>query len=388
MAEKAAKSENVEPGVVNLQDDDRWQQRLAEARERRAQSLKEMGRDDKALRKPRKPWEEEADGGHQSAAAAPAVFKKKYDFLDRVNTLKRVTGRETDLNDLEPRPGRNWYPGADENPGESAPSESAPSEMPSQESREEVEDVRDRIPIDNIFDDPNFGTDDNEPVISLLLDTSEPMPPTRTSRPWLHQEIETAEDDTRKAASKEKSATTRKETNTSKKWGLPRWLGLVVLLLIAMSPGPLSVYVPWQAKATGPSSPIFGLQPALGLTSPLVGIPLATSAADWSPVSDVPPSGPLRVLRIQPPEFARRVGSPKSLPQSRGVTVGFELAAAATSNSIPLRSSPAGPRLTLSMFERIGGDPTQLIALPPVLAGVSLDAISPVSRPDVTSRVQ
>ncbi|MGI9393716.1 MAG: hypothetical protein ACR2OY_03650 [Boseongicola sp.] len=387
MAEKAAKSENSEPGVVNLRDDERWQERLAEARERRAQSLKEMGRDDQSSRKPRKPWEDEASAGQQSDAALTET-KKKFDFLDRVNTLKRVTGRETDLNDLEPQPGRNWYPGADDNSGEIAPTNTAPSELPIQETREDIDAARDRPPIDNIFDDPNFGTDDNEPVISILLDTSEPMPSSRASRPWLQQNLETGEVAVQTAASNEKLRASQEEASRSKKWGLRRWIGLTVLLLIAMSPGPLSVYAPWQTKATGPASPIFGLQPALGLRSPLVGIPLTTSAADWSPASDMPPAGPLQALRSQPPEFVRRIGSPEQPWRPRAVTIGIELTDAGKINSIPSRSSPAAPRLTLSMFERIGGDPTQLIALPPVLAGVSYDAISPVSRPDVILRIR
>ena len=383
MADKAAKSDEAGRDVVDLQDNERWQERLADARARRAQTLKEAGRDDGTSRKPRKPWEEETAVDFQTAVEAPTERKNKFDFLDRVEVLKRVTGRETDLDDLEPRPGKNWYPQAGEMPVEPNPREAAPKgTLPSPPSEGE-DTALVHAPVDNIFDDPSFDDDDSEPVISLLLDISEPLPSSSLSRPWLQHEDEFEDGDFPSSPAAVQSRVTGDKARKTRFLGLPGWIGLVILILTAIAVGPLSAYAPWQTRATGPAPPFFGVQPALGITASFVEVPPATSAIDWRPASKIAPNGPLSVDRSNPPEYVRTLNPNEALPQYGAASFGVDMPTPAFVIPILSKSSPVAPRLTLSMFERISGDPTRLVVLPPALASVSVDAISPVSRPDV-----
>ncbi len=388
MADKAAKSDKAAHAVVELQNDESWQERLADARARRAQTLKELGREDGEVRKPRKPWEEESAVDNQTTAEPPVEPNNKFDFLDRVNVLKRVTGRETDLNDLEPRPGRNWYPEADEISDDVPARDAAPADTPQANPPEDDHTARASAAVDNIFDDPNFGTDDSEPVISLLLEPSEPMPPSGASRPWLQRVDENEDDGVETALATANPRDDGGEAEKARKSNLLGLIGIAVLVFVAIAAGPISVYAPWQARATGPATPFFGVQPALGITASFVEVPVASSTTDWRPTNNAPPAGPLRTSRPNPPEFVRTIKTFEALPQSGAATIAIKLPLSAFAYPNSQRLTPIEPRLTLSMFERISGDPTRLVALPPSLASVSVRAIHPVARPEAVLRTQ
>ncbi len=392
MAEKAAKSGDAGPSVVDLQSDVRWQERLSEARERRAQAMKEMGRNDGARRQPRKPWEDEATEGREVLVELTAKAEKEFDFLDRMDVLKRVTGLdknvEAEPTASKPMPGRNWFPGAGERADETSaieakPDDATPLDEPTQSPI--VEDdivrptIRSRTPVDKVFDEPNFGYDVPEAPVSLLLQLTDPPPPPSASRPWLQQkdkvefEVLAAPEAAKPTASSDSTARNRKRL-------VPAWIGLAALFLIAIGTGPLVVYSPWQPRAVIPVPPYFGLQPALGLTSPLIGLPSATSANDRRPASDTAPKLRLPANRPRPPSFLRIIAPFDALPPG-APTAGVDLPPAATALPNARQTAPAAPRLALSVIERISGDPTRLVALPSVLAGVSFDAIQPVPRP-------
>jgi hypothetical protein len=395
MAEKAAKSEDAGPNVVDLQNDVRWQERLAEARERRAQALKEMGRESGASRQPRKPWEEATPAILPSAARPKPEIEKDFDFLDRMNVLKRVTGRdkkaELDPTDREPRPGQNWYPGADDGfehaPPVDAPPKNAPDQTPAESDEIVPPKLRAQRSVDAVFNEPIFEQDVPEAPVSLLLQITEPAPPSSTLRPWLERQDDVIVDEVSVPNEAPIEAFDDK-ASSAKKWILPGWVSIAALVLVAIAAGPLSVYAPWQQKAIGPASPVFGLQPAFGLTAPLVGFPQTISATDWRPASIVPPNGPLGMKQALPPKFVRVIAPFDILPQFGSPEAGANLPTPAVPIPDVPRTAPTAPRLTLTMFERIWGDPASLVALPPVLAGVSLDSIKPVRRPKMVPLTQ
>ena len=389
MAEKAAKSGDAEQSVVDLQSDERWQDRLAEARERRAQTLKEQGRDDGARRKPRKPWDEEVTPIAQRPAEPAAKPKREFDFLDRMDVLKRVTGldkkgkREPAAS--KPLPGNNWYPGDDDGPDETVPIDvhpshpaqpDAPAQIPIVEAADKRRDepapieavpldvptqspivgadierpkTRSRSSVDSVFDEASFGQDVPEPPTSLLLQLSDPPPPSSASRPWLAQkdkvdQVVLPPPETAKTNQSDDIAAKKKRRR------VPAWISVAALFLIAIGVGPLAVYSPWQPKAIGPATPFFGTQPALGFTSPLVGIPRTTTAGEWSPESVVGPVGPRSTGQTFPPAFVRHI-APFEMSPLFGVTdVDVNLPPpAAALPGVPL-SPPPAPRLTNNGF--------------------------------------
>lgn len=252
MAEEASKSEEARPTVVDRQNDMRWQERLAEARERRAQALKEMGRDGDESRQPRKPWEEEAPVSQPTADRPKPKPEKVFDFLDRVNTLKRVTGRENkedlDPTGREPPPDQNWYPGADDEWDAAAPINgpplTAPEQSPTEGNKTDRPKKRRQKSVDEIFNGPTFGQDVFAAPVSVHLQPTELAPPSRNSRPWLQHQ-----DDIKKAEEPSSAEAPPKESHDkdskAKKKRLPGWVDIAVVALVAAAAGPLSVYAPW-----------------------------------------------------------------------------------------------------------------------------------------------
>jgi hypothetical protein len=389
MAEKAVNSDESERGVVDLQNDARWQERLAVARERRARALKDTDREDSPSRQPRKPWEETTPASLPSTARPKSGIKKDFDFLDRMSVLKRVTGRDTkaeiDASDRAPQPGQNWYPGAgdgiDQTPAVDVPKTHNPKQNPAEAEMNVRPKAGSQTPVDAIFDEPTFEQNIPEAPVSLLLQPTEPAPPSSQSRPWLARQ----DDDIEVKMSVPIDApimVSDGSASKAKRRSVPGWISVAALALVAIAVGPLSVYAPWQERAIGPASPLFGLEPALGHTSPLIGFPQATSATNWRPASNIPPIGPLRIKPSLPPKFLRVITPFDILPQFGANATGAKFPPPAVVTPVVPRTAPVSPRLTLSMFERISGDPTRLVALPLVLAGVSFDAIKPVPRPE------
>ena len=310
-----------------------------------------------------------------------------------------------------PRPGQNWYPGSDEKleaeppvtePEQTIPEQNVAEEeaeppvtepeqtIPEQNAAEEDEPVRPNNPapnsVDTFFDEPTFERDKPATAVSLLLQPTEPSPPSSASRPWLKENAKFEEIEMPRPTEMQSSISNDK-TDYVRKSKLPHWIGIAAVAMLAVVAGPLSVYAPWQEKAIGPDSPFFGHEPALGLTGPLVGFPQPTSATNWRPANILPPKGPLQTKKTFPPNFVRVITPFDAVPQFGPGNTGVEFPPVVAIPSGP-RMAPVAPRLALSMLERISGDPTSLVALPPVLAGISPDAIKPVPRPETALLTQ
>ena len=390
MAEKTAKSDIGEGGFVDLDNDERWQERLAEARERRAQALKAQGRTDNAPRSPKKPWEE-TPPSVRPVEDKPAVnTEKDFDFLYRLSVLKRVTGRD-DTEDLGPphlasKAGRNWYPGAADNSDNFA---TAPAEIETQTNQVDSEHkgtgpmaAGPRKSVDDFFDEPATNYGESEAPASLLLQPTEPSPPSSASRPWLQYQTEPEEVAAITETSTVTVAANSNSERGSKKSFLARWAGPAGVFLIAAAAGPLFVYAPWQERATGPAIPIFGLEPALELTTPFVAFPPSTSPYEWQSWSVGAPNGPLGIHRNLPPQFVRSI-NPFDVPApSNEAAVGVDLLLQTDAIAVAQRTAPDVPQLTLSNLDLAFTEWTRRDALPALLADVSIDAIKPVPRPE------
>ena len=92
MADRALRPESSEREVFDLDKDERWQARLAEARARREVALREKASSGAEPKRRLKPWEEagQADAYDRVEPMLPAELEDKLDFSDRVKSLRHT----------------------------------------------------------------------------------------------------------------------------------------------------------------------------------------------------------------------------------------------------------------------------------------------------------
>ena len=89
MADRAFRDDDPNKGVFDLENDERWQERLAEARKRREVALKKKAGLGHNQPKP-KPWEiEESNNEPKIVVQPPSENDKQRDFSDRVDTMRK-----------------------------------------------------------------------------------------------------------------------------------------------------------------------------------------------------------------------------------------------------------------------------------------------------------
>ena len=295
MADRAIRQENSERDVFDLEKDERWQARLAEARARRAIALREKANSEGPPKPRLKPWE--TAGQNEPEVFEPVEpllhpdTEDKLDFSDRVRTL-----RET-------------VEGLGGNGGPTLDAQTKGLVEPDAEKRE--------VPIARVRDEP--ATDGAEPkarpasVADRYIKALSPdFIPTRPfvpdtgnfSEPSPLRRGETRSADDTEALAREQAASmdlapeaqpvtgAAAEPVPRRRRGVPALLLAGVCLLAAL---PFTETVAPLAK--GPVSnvvtPQFGLAPALGITRPMNAFPRKTASGEWRPVSNRPPRGAL-----------------------------------------------------------------------------------------------
>ncbi len=384
MAKRAAEPDTGHSEVVNLNNDARWQARLEEARARRAEALKLKGLDDKPKRAPRKPWEDEADTALEAEKHQRALDHEGLDFHDRMNALQKV------LKDKRPETAptserqesmRNWSPEAEATPlerGADKPVASEPS-APRAPSAEKT-----APPVDTLFNDPAFGAPEPEtadldepeyvPLVALVdpLPRSRPEPP---SRPWLDAIAEDDTSDTEAAVQSDVAIAKPKARSE----GMPFLLGIGLVALVAM---PFFHLLPPMVRGPqAPADPVFGLQPAFGITAAMVEFPTPTQSGEFVPLSAVAPGGPLALRDPRPPTFSRAIPSIAATPSTEVFVMPQVSGTVDADLTLFARSAVTPLAVTQAMLETQVLPRASAGLLPGVLATVAASSLTPEPRP-------
>ncbi|NNL18092.1 MAG: hypothetical protein HKP37_05050 [Boseongicola sp.] len=384
MAERATEPENGLNEVVDLNNDARWQARLEEARARRAEALKLKGMDDKPRRAPSKPWEDEANTALDAEKHQRALDDDGLDFHDRMNALQKVLKEKQPKQDVSvkapvvPDNMRNWAPEAKEEPLEALVSAPEPVKVETPAVRVE----KSGPPVDSFFDDPAFSTPEPADVPSeepefvpmeALVDPLPPRRPKQTRRPW----IEEAEAEERIA--EEVIQDVRVESKARKSEGMPFLLGIGLVALVAM---PFFYLLPPMTRGPeGAQGPVFGMQPAFGITAAMVEFPVATQSGEFVPKSSIAPIEPFTVLDGTPPAFSRAMPSIAVAPEVEAFSMPEVSRHSDEGLTQFARADLPRFQVTQAMWEARTGTIDGLARLPGVLAPVTATSLIPRPRP-------
>ena len=297
MADRAIRQENSERDVFDLEKDERWQARLAEARARRAIALRDKANSEGPPKPRLKPWEEagqsEPEVFEQIEPLLQPIAEDKLDFSDRVRTLRETMEGfggnggptlEAPIEDVSPEPGG-------EKITPSIGSGSKDLVAYGDVSAERPESVADRyiralspdfVPV-RPFVPENGGI--SEPSPERRGETRSADETERLAREHAASMMFEPEAEPVAAAAAEPAVRRRRR-------GVPALLLAGVCLLAVL---PFATTVPPLEK--GPASnvvmPQFGLVPALGITRPMNAFPRLTTSGEWRPVAIRPPRGAL-----------------------------------------------------------------------------------------------
>lgn len=265
MADCALRPEASEKDVFELDKDERWQARLAEARVRRAIALREKANSETAPKVRRKPWEEGGESGEDIVEPIEPLLQPenedRLDFSDRVENLRHVTSR----------PGDNGAPGSeDDAPDETGVAALAPvaksasvADKYFERLSSDFEPAKPYVPPSKDYD----WRSDEAPVVR-----STPPSPQAFAAREPEQPDFVADEDPRDAGT---SSRTRRR-------GVPVVLLSAICFLAVL---PFATSNPVLPLEMGPisavSSPSFRLQPALGLPRPMNAVPARTSPGEW-----------------------------------------------------------------------------------------------------------
>ena len=339
MADRAAKTEGSSKEVFELDKDERWQARLAEARARREVALREKAAAG-SPRKRRKPWEEEGQGSFDKDVFEPIEpilqprDSDRKDFSDRLDTLKKpkdaLAKSEAPVVESTPRAGGNGAPEKSANESLLVPRPKAP-----------VTKIADRY-ISALS--PDF-----KPSRPYVPEPEEPefVSPVVRSRPPRHPEknIEAPIVEQGESAS---DPQVDQQTDQPKRRGIPVLLVAGVCLLAFM---PFTTTTPPIEK--GPfaeaASAEFGLEPAFGITSPMNAFPRLTTPGEWTPTVSTAPRGPLAATDQTPADLPSAV-SPFQVIEIGPTVVGSlgwtDVTSAPRAAATPKLSTPAPDVLT------------------------------------------
>jgi hypothetical protein len=298
MADRALRPEEPARDVFDLEKDDRWQARLAEARARRAIALREKANSQEAPKRRLKPWEEAGQDRPEGYEPIEPLLKSedddKLDFSDRVRSLRETVEGA----------GGNGGPSLDELRPETSEPPSREADAPGLiATTDEKDDVR----LSEAAKKPRSVADryikslspDFTPVRPFVPQPSlvTHVEPSRTAETRSADETERLARDyaaTIVVAESETPATeaAAKPAARRRRRGMPALL-LAGVCLLAVLPFTKTVPPMDKGPASGRSAPQIGLQPALGITRPMNAFPRSTTLGEWTPVSGRPPRGPL-----------------------------------------------------------------------------------------------
>lgn len=269
MADRALRPDDRLESIVELDKDERWQARLAEARVRREIALREKANGDGAPKPRRKPWEEEGASEAEFVKPIEPILEEsdddKIDFYDRVKTLRETTERR---GDNSPPPG--WVEFGH------TPSDIAPEKPVARTS------VAERYISDL---SPDF--EPVKPYVPVVRESRAPKP-----APVVRPDPEPSVQNDGPAFLNSSPATfeTPVAPKRVRRRGVP--LGLLAgVCVLAVLPFTTEVRPLEKGPSAGNAS-TFGLQPALGITSPMNEVPRTTIPGEWAKVATDRPVAP------------------------------------------------------------------------------------------------
>lgn len=296
MADRAAKSKDSSKEVFELDKDERWQARLAEARARREVALREKASSGASPRKRRKPWEEEGQGSFDEDVFEPIEpiiqprDSDRPDFSDRLDSLKKEKARPAEhdrpLTKISPSIGGNGSPDAEPKESQLVP-----------RKKEPVSKIADRY-ISALS--PDFNP--SRPYVPEPEEPEPVSPIVRARVPERREEV--SEEPFVETEEEPREATVDAARPKPRRRDIPVLLVAGVCLLALM---PFSTTTPPIQKGpyAGSVSTEFGLQPAFGITSPMNAFPRMTETGEWMPTEVVAPRGPLAAADNAPAELPR-----------------------------------------------------------------------------------
>ena len=332
MAERAVKSDTSGREVYDVENDESWQARLAEARARRAVVLEKKKAGGVQPKERLKPWEEDGAVIFDEPPAADPSSKSGagLDFHDRVTALRKnepakpvptepkLVVAPVDPCQEVPAQKSNWYPDASDDVVEPQESETyypalapaPPEDMPKQSDQGKSSKVN------AIFEEPSFtrgawdkDQDDNGPV-SLLLRPEE-TPLDTPKEPIWRQRMREAEQEEQEARDAEFVAAVR--IDEEPKRPPSKWRGRFAILAFVCAAAAVGPILQFTLNAErGPLvyiSPGIGNVLPLGTTTAMVREPAATQSGEWTPPSLRAPRQPLQVSQ---PWVPQRIGEPAS----------------------------------------------------------------------------
>ena len=278
MADRAYRSdEKPDDAVVDLDADERWAARLAEARARREVALREKAAGKTLPKRRPMPWEEDVEDDEAFRPQPLIVVQEKtddhFDFADRVDALR-----------------------------EAREAEKAASDQPS---------LITPAMVDRLYADDATGLYPTPPLVQPSRRDDGLVP---DGAPNVHDIA------ARQVAAQAAAAAVVAEPDPQSESGAvagtadparvyvrnrPRGMALFLIALAAL---PFTTVAPPLEK--GPAAappPRFGLAPALGLTTSMLWRPGETVSGEWRAPSLVPPGQPLAATIATPAAIARDI---------------------------------------------------------------------------------
>lgn len=292
MADRAYRENDPSKGVFDLENDERWQERLAEARARRELVLKQKA--EQGLRKPKpKPWEIDAERDRpNSFTPPPSEGGKGFDFADRVKSMRRKhddTVNELLVPEKEP-----------ERPKKKIDFTPPPPE-------DQLSDVSVVVPTP-AFREPGAASlvapeaPDIAEIAARYASSLAPEHDDPQDRSYLRKPMEAASE----VEADDALSDTVAEPQPIYRRGRPYGLIFAVMLLAII---PLFASAPASINR-GPvpvSQVYFGVQPALGITSPMILEPEPVARVVLPKAMLTVPQKTAQVRPAYGPEFARSV---------------------------------------------------------------------------------
>lgn len=308
MADRALRPDHPDREIFELDKDERWQARLAEARARRAIALQEKANLGEAPKRRRKPWEEArfSGKGPRIVEQPPTEDEEdQLDFADRVKSLRKPAKTRGD----------NGGPPISELPLEQggADKKAAATSSPASIADRYIEALApDFRPVK-----PFVPGDDSEEA-PIQADRAAKTP----SVDIVEQIAEEYAATMAGAADVAIEATAEQSRRTQRGRGVPAALlgGICLLALL-----PFTKTVPPVDKGPDIDSrlTISMFEPALGITRPMNVIPRETVSREWMPMPNLATNGLSGVSYFGTSNMQRTIAAPSTqdeFPETAGLT--------------------------------------------------------------------
>jgi hypothetical protein len=302
MVDRAVKPEDPNRDVFDLDQDERWQARLAEARARRAIALREKANLEDAPKRRPKPWELDGQEDDLAEPVEPVVEPEdddRLDFSDRVKSLREKTERT----------GGNGGPNVDDGAPAAGTVKPAGRGRPEADKAPEAA-PRPRTVAARYLEELAPDFEPSKPFVPEIGTRYEVASPPAAAPIARSAPLETGPDrddgvEPPVAALTERTA----EATQTRRRGMPLLLLGAVCVLAAL-PFAETVAPLVKGPPISAASPAFGLEPALGIMRPMNAIPRPTVSWEWVPELNRATAGPLSLaLSVAP----ARLGSVEAL---------------------------------------------------------------------------